>query len=333
MKTIGQIFEFKVAPYTNSRVTPLPCPDPALLYGLELEIEGIQIDPTELYVGGMYGDADNSLRNTPLGRGWEYITKPATFSIVNLILTNFFNKAKFTEENYSERCSVHVHCNVQDMLPEQLKTLCLLYQTFEGVLYHFAGGDRENNIFCVPWAQTQITYKLLDTLEQGNVPLLRNWQKYTGLNLIPITALGTVEFRHLPGTCDKTRILNWMSLIGCMFRTAKSMEFKQIEDLLLNVNTNSEYTKLVQIVFNGWEHLIDTHNCATLIEDGIINVKYLLHANNEGCPQKIKMNPANPIVDYLNSRLVINPVPAPRPGVWAAFDDHQQVVEAVRGEF
>lgn len=233
------------------------------------------------------------------------------------------------------RYSYPYHHQQTDTTP--LKTLCLLYQTFEGVLYHFAGGDRDSNIFCVPWAQTQITYKLLDTLEQGNVPMLRNWQKYTGLNLIPITALGTVEFRHLPGTCDKAHILNWMSLIGCMFRTAKSMELKQIEDLLLNVNTNSEYTKLVQIVFNGWEHLIDTHNCATLIEDGIINVKYLLHAKNEARPQNSKKVVANLIAEYLNRRVVFNEIAALNPQThnqFAVFDDNQLAVEQeVRGEF
>jgi hypothetical protein len=276
MTTIADIFKFKVVPYTNNKAVPVVCPDPSLLYGLELEIEGIPVDPTELYVGGMYGDADNSLRNVRGGRGWEFITKPATFSIVNTILTNFFGKAHLTEDNYSERCSVHVHCNVLDMTPEQIQSLCLLYQAFEPVLYTFAGGDRDKNIFCVPWSQTQITYRLLDTLCDGNIPTLRNWQKYTGLNLIPITTQGTVEFRHLPGTCDQVKIMQWLSLIGCLFKAAKTLTITDIEQILTSVNTTSEYHKLVSTVFSAWSYLVTQPQYESLIEDGIIDVKYLL---------------------------------------------------------
>lgn len=277
MNILGLLGLPPVKPYTNSKAIPLSCSDPSLLYGLELEIEGIAVDPSEWYVGGMGGEADNSLRDNEYGRGWEFITKPATFSVAAFVLNNFFNKAKLTQErNYSERCSVHVHVNVQDLTPEQLKTVCFLYQVFERVFYAYAGEDRDKNIFCVPWSETTITHGIVDRLTPEGLKMLTRWQKYTGLNLIPVTSQGTVEFRHLPGTCDLPRILGWMNMIGSLFFIARNYSFKDVQAQVISVNTTSEYRHLVKYVFREWEGLVDVPNLEELLEDGVLNVKYMI---------------------------------------------------------
>jgi len=268
-----------VKPFTSSKATPLTSAAPSLLMGLELEIEGIGVDPAELYVPGMGGEADNSLRDNEYGRGWEFITKPATFSVAAHILSGFFAKAKLDPtRNYSERCSVHVHANVQDLTPEQLKSVCLLYQVFERLFYSFAGNDRDKNIFCVPWAETTLTHRLIDMLMDANLKTLRNWQKYTGLNLIPVQTQGTVEFRHLPGTCDLNRILDWMNLIGSLFATARKRSFNEIKSLIVSVNTTSEYKHLIQQVFGEWERVLHMPSMETQLEEGVLDVKYMLLA-------------------------------------------------------
>lgn len=266
-----------VKPFVHSKAIPLPCADPSLLMGIELEIEGIKVDPTDLYVPGLAGEADNSLRPTDEGVGWEYITKPATFSVLAFVLGMFFSKAKLSEEkNYSERCSVHVHANVQDLEPEQLKSITLLYQVMERVFYGYAGNDRDMNIFCVPWAETTITHNLVEKVLDNNIKSLRNWQKYTGLNLIPVTTQGTIEFRHLPGTCDLNRILGWLNLIGSLFAVARKHSYTEIEELLTGVNTTSEYRGLLKFVFGQWESLVDLPNIEELLEEGALNTKYIL---------------------------------------------------------
>ena len=266
-----------VKPFVTSKATLMPCADPSLIMGLELEIEGIPVDPTDLYVPGMGGEPDNSLRVTPHGQPWEFITKPATFSIAAHILSQFFTKAKLSQErNYSERCSVHVHANVQDLEPEQLRSVCLLYQVMERLFYAYAGEDREANIFCVPWAETTMTHNLVDKLTGTTLKALRNWQKYTGLNLTPVQTLGTVEFRHLPGTCDLPRILGWMNMIGSLFRTARSYSYDHLKKMLMEVNTTSEYKGLIKFVFGEFEHLVDIPHMEELLEDGALNTKYIL---------------------------------------------------------
>lgn len=266
-----------VKPFTSSKAVPLPCADPALLMGLELEIEGIAGDPTEVYVPGMTGESDNSLRDNEYGRGWEFITKPATYSVAAHILSQFFAKAKLSQErNYSERCSIHVHANVQDLTPEQLKSVCLLYQVFERLFYSYAGEDRDKNIFCVPWSETTLTHTLIDTLLDANLKGFRNWQKYTGLNLIPVQTQGTIEFRHLPGTCDLSRIFDWMNLIGSLFVTARNTPFEEIKSFIVNVNTTSEYKHLVHRVFGEWARVLDMPYMDTQLEEGVLDVKYML---------------------------------------------------------
>lgn len=271
-----------VKPYTNSKATPMLAADPSLLMGLELEIEGVRDDPSELYVPGMYGTEDNSLRTTDVGRGWEFITKPATFSVTAYILETFFKKAALSQEkNYSERCSIHVHANVQDLTPSQLKSVCLLYQVFERLFYSFAGHDRDSNIFCVPWAETTITHKLIDNLLDQNLKSLRQWQKYTGLNLIPTQTQGTIEFRHLPGTCDLPRILDWLNMIGCLFSTARNIPFEEIKTFITSVNTTSEYKELVRRVFQQWERVFNMPSMETQLEEGVLDVKYMLAASHK----------------------------------------------------
>jgi len=261
----------------NSKALPVPCPDPSLLYGVELEIEGVPGDPANLYVQGMRGERDNSLRDNQYGSPWEFITKPATYSVLSTMLTTFFNRAGFTmEKNYSERCSVHIHANVLDFTPEQLKSLCLLYQVFERLLYAFAGGDRDKNIFCVPWSQTNLTHAIINKMTSEGIPNLREWQKYTGLNLIPVTTQGTVEFRHLPGTPDATRILNWAALIGCMFAYTRNTPYDTIKSRIIEINTTSAYTGTLREVFGSWATLLEVPGKDQLLEEGVLDVKYML---------------------------------------------------------
>jgi Putative amidoligase enzyme len=289
-----------VKPFTSSKATPLPSADPSLLMGLELEIEGVPGDPTDWYVPGMYGEEDNSLRMNDYGRGWEFITKPATFSVASHILSSFFQKARLSpEKNYSERCSVHVHANIQDLTPDQLKSVCLLYQVFERMFYSFAGNDRDKNIFCVPWSETTITHKLIDMLMDTNLKALRNWQKYTGLNLIPVSSLGTIEFRHLPGTCDLQRLMDWMNLIGSLFATARKNSFDEIKSFIISVNTTSEYKHLVQRVFGEWERVLDMPFMETQLEDGVLDVKYMLASQTE---TKAKKAAVGMLMDELDAQ-------------------------------
>jgi hypothetical protein len=262
-----------VMPKTFSKAVPLDAPDPGLLYGVELEIENVP-HWDELVVTGMDSHADGSLRNN----GREFVTKPMSFSNLAYCLTNFFDKAKLDESNYSERCSIHVHTNVQDMEWEQVQTLALVYQAVERLLFTWIGNDRENNIFCVPLHQTNLTYKRFDT--DPSVGMFKKWEKYTALNFLPMTTLGTVEWRHMHGHCNKQVILDWCRLIGRLFAYAKRVPLAQAKEMLLELNTSSAYEIFMGEVFGPEARLFN--NVIEPLEDGVLDVKYALSTNKVG---------------------------------------------------
>lgn len=267
MTTIQNLFGFNVPEqHCYKDVAPLKTSDPSRLYGVELEIEGI-VDLDATRYPGFTITNDGSLRN----HGHEYISKPMTFSNLVYGLTGFFERNKFTEANYSERCSVHVHVNCLDLTMDQVKTVCLLYQTFERFFFMFAGAERDKNIFCVPWYETTLTADALT--EDDN---LRNWQKYTALNLLPLWEQGTIEFRHMPGTNDLEKITNWINLIGCLFAYALKHPFEETEKTIIGLNTSSQYDQVLQNVFMDWAPLFMVPDYKLVLEEGVLNTKFLL---------------------------------------------------------
>lgn len=256
--------------YTNSKATPLHCADPRLLYGLELEIENVP-NWDELVVAGMTSVEDGSLRNN----GREFLTSPSTFSVVSHMLERFFDRAKLTKNNYSERCSVHVHANCQDLTTDQLSGLCMLYQVYERLLYTFAGEERDKNIFCIPWDQTMITYNVINNIESKRLNQLKSWAKYTGLNLLPLLTLGTIEFRHMPGTCDINKIKTWLNLIGSLFSYVRNTDLDSIKKQLVELNSTSQYADLTSKVFTSWSKEVSKlPNYQMILEEGVLNMKY-----------------------------------------------------------
>lgn len=276
MSTIRELLGLSpVQPYTSSKAQPMACADPALLYGVELEIEHI-FDYNELLVRGMDAHDDNSLRNG----GKEFVTKPATFSVMAHVLKLFFEKGKFQDRNYSERCSVHVHANCQDLTIKQVTTVALLYQAFEKLFYHFVGANRFNNIFCVPWIESGLTSSiLLQFVEKQDILAGRHWMKYSGLNLLPLYNLGTVEFRQMPGTPDLAKILTWCNIIGCLFRHARSISLEDTQQWIMSLNTSSAYGSALDSVFGPWSGDLLYPGYEIDLEEGVLAVKYALSSS------------------------------------------------------
>lgn len=247
-------------------LTPLAAPD--LVVGLELEIESWE--GVTKYRGFEFKE-DNSLRGSSI----EAVTKPTKSRYVEDLLTGFFTFNGITENNYSERCGTHVHMNVSNMTEDQLAAFCLLYQVFERSLFKYVGDDRDNNIFCVPWEQAGISYDLLHAIRTRSKDLSRTWRKYTALNLIPIYTFGSVEFRHLPGTCDVKYLMGWINLIGCMYNYAMSNSYAGIQQEVIDLNTSSAYNTFITNVFGQFLGLLDITNLQQDMEVGVINVKLM----------------------------------------------------------
>jgi len=338
-KTFLELFGLRpVKPYRRKDVQPIPNPSPQLLYGLELEIERCRGD---MAVAGMSETTDGSLRNN----GLEFITQPMTYSNVAAVLQEFFTKNSFLgPESYSENTSVHVHTNVQDMTMPQLTALIVLYQVFEKVLFNWVGDERDKNIYCIPWTETQLNHRTVSRLLKDETYILGDWVKYTALNLQPIVTQGSIEWRHMGGCGDPARILLWCRLIGHMYSFAKALEYQKVLDIVSQLNTNSQYRAALLQVFNSdAEHLM-VPGYEELLEEGVLNMKYSIMQPDKVTAKKVMFGTPeelNRMMQEIQQRynwvdeppvLVAQQVPPTR----AVLDDAElvnSVYVPLRGEF
>lgn len=311
MTTIKDVFGLdNVVPWTTSKAVPMQNPAPSLLYGLELEIESAN---TDWKTAGMTVKEDGSLRNN----GLEFITKPMTYSNLAYLLNYFFKRSNITQANYSERCSVHVHINALDMTEDEVAALCLIYQVFERVLFNWIGNGRDKNIFCVPWYDTMMTYCVVDRISRKDSYVLRTWQKYTALNLTPLTTQGTLEFRHMEGTHNVERILTWVRLIGHMYTFARTLGLEKTKNNFIDLNTTSQYMATLEQVFQQDAAVLRMPGFEEKIEDGILRMKYTLMDT-----ATFKKRNLNDVLEMLQQRgNVVAPTPSTTQDNWFTRDD------------
>lgn len=202
--------------------------DPSFIVGLEVEVENVVVRHT--YAAGKnFWDAkgDGSLRNN----GMEFVSYPVmTDSLVTCVESFYSNiPPQFT---FGQRTSLHVHVNVRDLSWDQFRTFLLAYCLTESVFFDVAGPDRAGGIFCVPILETQYPTRIIGKIGTSGTNLIPTWEKYSALNLFRLRDLGTVEFRHLGGTRDKSRVWLWLKLINCLSKFARSVDSKDFFNLI-----------------------------------------------------------------------------------------------------
>lgn len=199
--------------------------------GIEVEVENINAargTSTPYWVG----KEDGSLRN----RGYEFVTPPMPANVGGTALLKLFNNVlKDDEYSFTPRTSVHVHVNAQDLSPDQIKNLIIVYGLFENLLYSFVGRGRKRSIFCVPMMHTTYGH---DSMERSLNHL--RWQKYMGLNLCTLMSFGTAEFRHMHGTNDIEKLNIWIGLVTNLVDYAAKVSHKTIRSMLANKDFNPE---------------------------------------------------------------------------------------------
>lgn len=237
----------------------------AYLFGIEVEVENIPDAPNKLNYWNI--TTDNSLRN----HGYEYCSFPIRANQVEGAIQEL-DEALPKTRTFSERTSCHVHMNVRDLAISEIYNLIVIYYALENVIFKWVGHDRENNIFCIPLNEGRF-YRSLPYFETHINDTIHNWNKYTALNLIPIREKGTVEFRHMYGTLDSGTLLTWINILCCLKDTAKRYEPKKLQELIKNLNTNSEYQLFLSNVFGQYQTIFDTYPLQSLMEKPISQLK------------------------------------------------------------
>ncbi len=256
--------------------TPFPWIMPHALVGIEIEVENIK-HPVNIQAYWT-SKPDNSLRNN----GAEFVSIPLATKQIQPALHHLYKELyRFNKPDFSNRTSVHIHLNCRDMTQDQIYTLFLLYCLFEKHFYKMAGVKRLNSIFCVPIYRSNVENKAVNVIYD----LSANWQKYCGLNLLPLVnnnlnpgGYGTIEFRHLYGTEDVDKILVWINNILALRKAAMEIPKEELLSLIKDMNTTSSYKSLYAQVFPEdcriLEHKKDFEDCVSNLKRELFGNEY-----------------------------------------------------------
>lgn len=287
--------------------------------GIEVEIENVDRWDSNLSPYWTIIE-DGSLRNN----GREFITPPIRAWRVEHALTKLFASLN-PDIDFSERTSIHVHMNVRTLTVEQLEALIVTYMLFEKAIFSFIGDNRYDNIFCVPLCETDMGASLEQLITNGS-PYLE-WEKYTALNLLPISSKGTLEFRHLAGTRDLTKIMTWINIILSLKTFSLRNDVEYIWHRINSLNTTSEYRMFGEEVFGNMIHHIfsptfnqDVASCITYVKDKCLPNDFLKELQQLNAPNTVSLayNPE----DYSN---FIWHEATTAPTSWETFDPEQAV--------
>lgn len=232
--------------------------------GIEVEAENLPLNSS--IVTSIFGElkwweltTDPSLRNAGAelrSRGPLENEKAVAKALYELDLA----MRAYKQADFSFRTGTHVHlCLVQFSLP-QILTLFLAYNFVEPYLFEAFCPQRRFSNFCVPIGEgdralSKHFQSMIKEYKEHNQNydwislLLKLWwanghgtsvnyhNKYSAINLSRLRVIGTVEFRHLPGTGNFLFLRDWISTITSLADFCFKMDFEKFSDKLLSTST------------------------------------------------------------------------------------------------
>lgn len=206
------------------------------LIGLEIEVEGKALFTAPFKYWVCHNDG--SLRETDGHPPQEYVLKePLSYDEVTNALRYLEGKLKEAGSSVvlSNRTSVHVHINCQDMTLKELYCYVLFYLIFEEVLVDWAGPERAGNLFCLRAKDSQYYIEMLESvLKKGSFKDWREDVRYAACNVASIPKFGSLEFRALRGTVDINLIQTWIKIL--LVLKDKAAEYESPIDIVEDFN-------------------------------------------------------------------------------------------------
>jgi len=191
---------------------------PQQLFGIECEVESLDTRREWNVPDGVEIHEDGSLRNN----GREFVTDPSNITDTLCMFSDLYKGLKFVDASvaFSPRTSLHVHVNCLDLDELAVKRIVMFYALFEEAFFKIVHQSRRDNIHCVALTETFLPAHYHMALR----PLVGRWSKYTALNLLPLSKLGTLEFRHMHGHNDVPTLAAWLGVLDRLFILGKTTE-------------------------------------------------------------------------------------------------------------
>lgn len=253
MKNIAQVWG-RQARRQNEDVN-IPWVDPKQLIGIEIEAEhaGARLPDPSNVSNFWETTSDGSLQS-----GNEYrLNRPMAGNDLSNAIRLFFQAGEYRRALTS---GTHIH---MDMMEENtslgiMQTLYLLVYILEPAIYQVVDPGREwcgytNSLESGPADMHSVI--LASDLEDAPQKLIgftnegRRF-KYYGLNLVPLSRFGSVEFRYFPTATSEAEMVDWVQFVMSFKAAAgKLRNVPAVGEVLANV---SSYEEFIHTNFETW---------------------------------------------------------------------------------
>ncbi|MGL4338403.1 MAG: amidoligase family protein [Turicibacter sp.] len=229
---------------------------------------GIEIE-TEWSEGGVINNfnfwsfvEDGSLKN----HGLEYISVPVKKEWLEGAIQEITPILNHPNLEWSHRCSIHVHLNVSTLSVEQFHGLVASYIVLEELFFQLVAPHRKGNAYCYPI--NDYPFNKHNIFGQDN--------KYCAFNCAPVSKQMTVEFRHMHGHSDVALLRKWIKCIYALYEFVINNSPERIEQIIMNLNSSSEYSLFVSSVFKELTELFDLTELQKKMEMSVLAAKFYL---------------------------------------------------------
>lgn len=206
--------------------------------GIEVEVENVTNSTNGIPIYWDYTH-DNSLKV----KGQEFVSAPVSGHNIDYAIHELGAILKQTAPDalWSHRTSIHVHCNISDLPRPKLELFIAYYALLEPLFFSFVAPHRHGNSFCYP---------VVDVLPADVKKYVGNGQiKYCAFNVGAVGTHNTIEFRHLEGTGDLTKIRRWVQLVVKLYDYIESNNLQTLKSRFQGLGTKKNYSELLSEIF------------------------------------------------------------------------------------
>lgn len=249
-------------------------PDEYILHntaiGIEIELEGNPYSSSVPMPRSWMVEGDGSLRN----EGREFILrKPLRGSNLSRAINKMCAYLQTAGYETSERCSTHIHVDVTDLSPVQIRNFLCLTAMLEPLLFRLFGNTREVNTFCLPTNMGTTNFGFIVELFSNPERLTElEWSKYAGIGLCRIGDLGTVEFRMFEPITNADKYFKAINLLGRLKDEAAHMNDPKS---LVDFKLSSGISRLFSRFFPEMQYREDYEE---LLEEGIQTLNDIINS-------------------------------------------------------
>jgi hypothetical protein len=262
---VSEIASFLNAPI-NTLIFFRNPPRDGELYGLELEVEGQNVQMGKKAVKGWTQVEEGSLRARPGNETTEYIfSAPCSREEAEARVTRLFNAFERSDVilRQSYRTSTHVHMNFGDRTVKNLALLFVLYTIIEEVLQVYCGESRRGNVFCLPNRDAEDIVNMFSNslLKFNNLNDFKGNIRYCGFNMASLFKFGTIEFRLMRGADNPQMVIDWLGILHEMYQYVIDHEGQSPAKLIEQLSFDGSDAWLRKIFSpDAYDKLMETWN-------------------------------------------------------------------------